>query len=39
MGKELDIQVHEVKRKPNYFNAKRPSPRHIITIYQKDYTP
>ena len=30
LGKELDIQVHEAKRTPNYLNAKRPSPRHII---------
>ena len=28
--KKLDIQVHEAKRIPNYLNAKRPSPRHII---------
>ena len=30
LGKELDIQVHEAKRTPNYLNAKRLSPRHSI---------
>ena len=35
MGKELDIQVHKAKRTPNYLNAKRPSPKHIIMNCQK----
>uniref|UniRef100_A0A9L0SYR7 L1 transposable element RRM domain-containing protein n=1 Tax=Equus caballus TaxID=9796 RepID=A0A9L0SYR7_HORSE len=30
LGKELDLQIHQNNRIPNYINAKRPSPRHII---------
>ena len=29
LRKELDIQVHEAKKTPNYLNAKKPSPRDI----------
>ena len=32
LGKELDIEVHEAKRTPNYLNAKRPSSRHILKL-------
>ena len=35
LGKDLDIQVHEAKRIPNYLNAKRPSPGHIILKLSK----
>ena len=35
LGKELDIQVHKAKRTPNYLNAKRPAPRHIILKLSK----
>lgn len=30
LEKELDIQVHKVKRTPYYLNTKRPSLKHII---------
>ena len=30
LGKELDIQVHEANRNPNYLITKRPSPKNII---------
>ena len=29
-GKEMDLQVHEANSTPNYINAKRASPTHII---------
>ena len=32
LGKELDIQIHEVNRTHNYLNAKRPSLKHIIKL-------
>ena len=35
LGKKLDVQVHEAKRTYNYFNAKRPSPRHILLELSK----
>ena len=35
LQKELDIQVYEAKRTPNYLNAKRPSPRHTILKLSK----
>ena len=35
LGKELDIQVHEAKRTPNYLNTSRPSLRHIISKLSK----
>ena len=35
LRKELEIQVHEANRTPNYLNAKRPSPRHIILKLSK----
>ena len=35
LGKEPDVQVHEVERRPNYLNAKTPSSRHIIVKLSK----
>ena len=35
LGEELDIQVHETNRTPNYLNTNRPSPRHIILKLSK----
>lgn len=32
MGRDMDIQVHEVQKSPNNFNPKRISPRHIIKL-------
>ena len=29
--KEIDMQVREAQRVPNKMDAKRPTPRHIIT--------
>lgn len=36
LQKELNIQVHEAKRTPNYLNAKRPSSRYIILKLSKN---
>ena len=30
LGKELEIQVKEANRTPNYINAKRSSPMHTV---------
>lgn len=30
-----DMQIHITNRTPNYFNAKRPSPRHILLKWSK----
>ena len=35
LEKELDLQIHEANRTPNYINAKRPSPRHMIVRLAK----
>ena len=35
LGKELEIQVKEANRTPNYINVKRPSPRHIVVKLAK----
>ena len=40
LGKKLEyrtwnMQVHEAKRTPNYFHAKRPSLRYIKTVKSK----
>ena len=35
LGKELDLQVHEANRTPNYINAKRPSLWHITVRLAK----
>ena len=35
LGKELEIQVKEANRTPNYINVKRPSPRHTETKLAK----
>uniref|UniRef100_A0A9L0SCP5 L1 transposable element RRM domain-containing protein n=1 Tax=Equus caballus TaxID=9796 RepID=A0A9L0SCP5_HORSE len=34
LGKELELQVNEVNRAPNYINVKRP-PRHIVVKLAK----
>ena len=34
LQKELNIQVHEAKRTPNYFNAKWSYPRNYIKIFK-----
>ena len=33
--KEIDMQVQETQRVPNEIDAKRPTPRHIITRMPK----
>ena len=30
LGKQLELQVKEANRTPNYISVKRPSPRHIL---------
>ena len=35
LGKELDTQVHETKRTPNYLNAKRASSKQFILKLSK----
>ena len=35
MVKEIDVQVQEAQRVPNKVNAKRPTPRHIISKMPK----
>ena len=33
--KEIDMQVQEAQRVPNWMDAKRPTPRHIVIKMQK----
>lgn len=35
LWKELDTGIQEANRTPNYFNSKRPSPRHIMLKLSK----